>query len=329
MVQSYRWHWVGYVDAYSCTATRTLLSVPATACAAPADPAVGYETLLAVGRPAAPAAADGSAVQQSCACSLPLSLSSQRLHPSVFSLLFGTLLSSFSDRFRSLLGLFPLFLVVPGSVWFSLMRAQAGHRLRHHHLLQQRHVPPVYEVRPGDFVLVTTRNPQGLRPKMQGPFKVLRVTSQGNVFVQSAPSRPGKPAPQWSVRSDRIVPYRFAHHTNVPHPVRSTAVSSTSAYVFRFFLRVLPFRFRRSQRVYSDSDSVYSCASVRGVRDLRHAAPRLPYRPHAGRHSLVSPPATSRPSPGLLMCATRLSLSLTAVSPCYSLRGPGRPCSRV
>ena len=41
------------------------------------------------------------------------------------------------------------------------------------------------------------------------------------------------------------------------------------------------------------------------------------------------PPATSRPSPGLLMCATRLSLSLTAVSPCYSLRGPGRPCSRV
>ena len=40
------------------------------------------------------------------------------MHPSVFSLLFGTLLSSFSDRFRSLLGLFPLFLVVPGSVWF-------------------------------------------------------------------------------------------------------------------------------------------------------------------------------------------------------------------
>ena len=103
------------------------------------------------------------------------------------------------------------------------MRAQAGHRLRHHHLLQQRHVPPVYEVRPGDFVLVTTRNPQGLRPKMQGPFKVLRVTSQGNVFVQSAPSRPGKPAPQWSVRSDRIVPYRFAHHTNVPHPSVGTA----------------------------------------------------------------------------------------------------------
>ena len=58
---------------------------------------------------------------------------------------------------------------------------------------------------------------------MQGPFKVLRVTSQGNVFVQSAPSRPGKPAPQWSVRSDRIVPYRFAHHTNVPHPSVGTA----------------------------------------------------------------------------------------------------------
>ena len=49
----------------------------------------------------------------------------------------------------------------------SLMRAQAGHRLRHHHLLQQRHVPPVYEVRgPGDYVHVTTRNPQGLRPKI-------------------------------------------------------------------------------------------------------------------------------------------------------------------
>ena len=105
----------------------------------------------------------------------------------------------------------------------SLMRAQAGHRLRHHRLLQQRHVPPVYEVRPDDYVLITARNPQGLRPKMQGPFKVLRVTSQGNVFIQSAPSRPGKPAPQWSVRADRVVPYRFAHHTNVSHPSVGTA----------------------------------------------------------------------------------------------------------
>ena len=149
------------------------------------------------------------------------------------------------------------------------MRAQAGHRLRHHHLLQQRHVPPVYEVRPGDFVLVTTRNPQGLRPKMQGPFKVLRVTSQGNVFVQSAPSRPGKPAPQWSVRSDRVVPYRFAHHTNVPHPSVGTASVLPPSRLPQpttsdFFLRVLSFRFRRSPSVYSDSDSVYSCASVRG-----------------------------------------------------------------
>ena len=36
----------------------TVVSVPATACAAPADPAVGYQTLLAVGWPAAQAAAE-------------------------------------------------------------------------------------------------------------------------------------------------------------------------------------------------------------------------------------------------------------------------------
>ena len=105
----------------------------------------------------------------------------------------------------------------------SLVRAQPGHRFRHHRLLQQRHVPPVYEVRPDDYVLITARNPQGLRPKMQSRFKVLRVTSQGNVFIQSAPSRLGKPAPQWSVHADRVVPYRFAHHTNVSHPSVGTA----------------------------------------------------------------------------------------------------------
>ena len=129
---------------------------------------------------------------------------------------------------------------------------------------------------------------------MQGPFKVLRVTSQGNVFIQSAPSRPGKPAPQWSVRADQVVPYRFAHHTNVSHPSVGTACILPPSRLPQpttsdFFLLVLRFRFYRLvyvHSVYSVYRDRHSVHSVRGACGIHHACSLLSHFPCADDYSL-------------------------------------------
>ena len=132
--------------------------------------------------------------------------------------------------------------------------------------------------------------------------------------------RPGRPLPLCPSHQ-RLSPERW-------HGMYTTAVPSSSAYNFRFFLLVLRFRFYRlvyGYSVYSD----HSVHSVRGACGIHHARSLLSHFPCADDYSLPSvlrlPPIRLR---AFSVCRSGLSLCLTAVRSQYSL-APSRPCSRV
>ena len=86
--------------------------------------------------------------------------------------------------------------------------------LRYIELAIQKAGRHVYDVQPGDYVLVLLENQKGLRPQFAGPFKVHWVTEMGNVIVGTAIAGTLRSEEQlWSVNPRRVVPY---HASPVP-----------------------------------------------------------------------------------------------------------------
>ena len=92
-----------------------------------------------------------------------------------------------------------------------LSQHQLQNRERYLKLLRSRPNQQVFEVRAGDLVLIHNQDDKGLRLPLIGPFQVVRNTGKGNVIIQSRNTSNTDAPPQWSVASDRVYPYRFAH----------------------------------------------------------------------------------------------------------------------
>jgi transposase InsO family protein len=100
------------------------------------------------------------------------------------------------------------------SAYHNIADAQQRHRLRYIELAIQKAGRHVYDVQPGDYVLVLLENQKGLRPQFAGPFKVHWVTEMGNVVVGTAIAGTLRSEEQlWSVNPRRVVPY---HASPVP-----------------------------------------------------------------------------------------------------------------
>lgn len=91
-----------------------------------------------------------------------------------------------------------------------LTKHQLENRERFLKILQSRPGQHTFDVRPGDLVLIHNQDNKGLRLPLLGPFQVVRVTTKGNVIVQSRPTD-SSPPKQWSVVSNRVYPYKYAH----------------------------------------------------------------------------------------------------------------------
>ena len=92
-----------------------------------------------------------------------------------------------------------------------LSQQQLQNRERYLKMLQSRPNQHIFEVSPGDLVLVHNRDGKGLRLPLIGPFQVVRDTGKGNIIIQSRAATDTAAPPQWSVASDRVYPYRYAH----------------------------------------------------------------------------------------------------------------------
>ena len=92
-----------------------------------------------------------------------------------------------------------------------LSQHQLQNRERYLKMLQSRPNQHVFEVHAGDLVLIHNQDDKGLRLPLIGPFQVVRNTGKGNIIIQSRTTSDTHAPPQWSVASDRVYPYRFAH----------------------------------------------------------------------------------------------------------------------
>ena len=100
------------------------------------------------------------------------------------------------------------------STYHNIADAQQRHRMRYIELAIQKAGRHVYDVKPGDYVLVLLEKIKGLRPQFAGPFEVHSITKLGNVVLGTAVAGTNKTEEDlWSVNPRRVVPY---HTTPVP-----------------------------------------------------------------------------------------------------------------
>ena len=76
----------------------------------------------------------------------------------------------------------------------SIEAAQRRNRRNYFNMLKRRSEPLLFEVTPGDYVLVSGRSRKGLAPTFLGPFRVVRLTAGGNVVVATDDSSTLRPS---------------------------------------------------------------------------------------------------------------------------------------
>lgn len=95
----------------------------------------------------------------------------------------------------------------------QIQESQRRNRLQYFKILQRRKEPLVYDVSPGDLVLVADRPRKGLAPKFIGPFRVHRVTASGSVVLETDATGPHGQVKRWRVKQGRVYPYLCSHQT--------------------------------------------------------------------------------------------------------------------
>ena len=101
----------------------------------------------------------------------------------------------------------------------SIEAAQRRNRRNYYNMLQRRSEPLVFEVKPGDLVLVSGRPRNGLAPKFLGPFRVVRLTASGNVVVATDDSGTLRPLQLlWKVKPSWLYPCRYTHQCHDARP---------------------------------------------------------------------------------------------------------------
>ena len=100
----------------------------------------------------------------------------------------------------------------------SIEAAQRRNRRNYFNMLQRRSEPLLFEIKPGDYVLVSGRSRKGLAPTFLGPFQVVRLTAGGNVVVATDASGTRRPSTLWKVKPSRLYPYRYTHQCHDASP---------------------------------------------------------------------------------------------------------------
>lgn len=67
-----------------------------------------------------------------------------------------------------------------------------------------------YEFQRGDYVLINNQTATDLTPTYMGPFLLVSLTDNGNATVHTDDNA-SQPAQRWSVRRERLVPYRYEY----------------------------------------------------------------------------------------------------------------------
>ncbi len=77
--------------------------------------------------------------------------------------------------------------------------------------LQRRRNPALrYEFQRGDYVLINNQKATSLAPTYMGPFLLVSLTDNGNATVHSNDTS-SRPAQRWTIRRERLVPYRYEY----------------------------------------------------------------------------------------------------------------------
>ena len=96
------------------------------------------------------------------------------------------------------------------AAYSNISARQKQHRARFLELQRRRNPSISYEFRRGDYVLISNQKAAGLTPTYMGPFLLVSLSDNGTATVQSDDTS-SRPAQRWTVRRERLVPYRYTY----------------------------------------------------------------------------------------------------------------------
>jgi hypothetical protein len=96
------------------------------------------------------------------------------------------------------------------AAYSNISARQKQHRARFLELQRRRSPSLRYEFQRGDYVLISNQKAAGLTPTYMGPFLLVNLSDNGTATVQSDDTS-SRPAQRWTVRRERLVPYRFTY----------------------------------------------------------------------------------------------------------------------
>ena len=114
------------------------------------------------------------------------------------------------------------------TAYSNISQRQKEHRLRFLELQRQRNPKHRYQFQPNDYVLVSGRKATGLAPSLHGPFRLVRITDGGNAIIQTDDAGTHRAQQQWSVRSERLVPYKYDYRCYDASQLQQDAASQSS-----------------------------------------------------------------------------------------------------
>ena len=116
------------------------------------------------------------------------------------------------------------------AAYSNISARQKQHRARFLELQRRRSPSLGYEFQRGDYVLISNQKAAGLTPTYMGPFLLVSLSDNGTATVQ-ADDTSSRPAQRWTVRRERLVPYRYTYrcYDDTTNDVNSTSTTSSNS----------------------------------------------------------------------------------------------------
>ena len=116
------------------------------------------------------------------------------------------------------------------AAYTNMSARQKQHRARFLELQRRRSPSLSYEFQRGDYVLISNQKAAGFTPTYMGPFLLVSLSDNGTATVQSDDTS-SRPAQRWTVRRERLVPYRFTYRCfdDTSHDTPDDSTSSSSS----------------------------------------------------------------------------------------------------
>jgi hypothetical protein len=120
------------------------------------------------------------------------------------------------------------------AAYSNISARQKQHRARFLELQRRRSPSLRYEFQRGDYVLISNQKAAGLTPTYLGPFLLVNLSDNGTATVQSDDTS-SRPAQRWTVRKERLVPYRFTYRCfddtthDIPDAASHSSISSPTS----------------------------------------------------------------------------------------------------